>query len=327
MADLSTQYMGLEMRNPIIVSSSPLTSSLQSMKRCEEAGAGALVLKSLFEEQIAHDSRRMIGDMNFDAHTDAYDFIKQKSNDYYLNEYLGMLEKAKSELSIPLIASVNCVSDGSWTEYAERFEAVGADALELNIFILPANREVRGEEIEETYLSILRKVKAATSLPVSVKIGPHFSGLSRMIYTLSREGARGITLFNRFYRPDIDIEKLQLSAGPVQSVPQEMAAVLQWVALMSGEIESDLSASTGIHDSSAVIKQLLAGAKSVQLCSVLMKEGFGSIDTMLQGLGSWMDRKGFEKISDFNGMLCQERSAHPEAYERSQYIKALVGIA
>jgi dihydroorotate dehydrogenase (fumarate) len=326
MADLSTTYMGIPMKNPIIVSSSPLTANFKGVKRCEDAGAGGVILKSLFEEQISHDASRMIGGLDFDAHADAYDFLQSTSADYYLNEYLGLVEEAKKSLSIPVIASVNCVSDGSWTEYAQRFEAVGADGLELNIFIIPANAKVKGEEIEKQYLSIIKKIQKKTSLPISVKLGPHFSGLANIISLLSDSGVKGITLFNRFYRPDIDIEQLSLSAGPVRSVPEEMGQVLQWVALMSGEITSDISASTGVHDGAAVVKQLLAGAKSVQVCSTLLEHGMDKVDKMLQFLSSWMDSKGYKNIADFNGMLCQENSSHPEAYERSQYVKALVGI-
>ncbi|WP_020614296.1 dihydroorotate dehydrogenase-like protein [Sediminispirochaeta bajacaliforniensis] len=327
MADLSTTYMNIPMKNPIMVSSSPLTANLRGLEKCEAAGAGAVVLKSLFEEQISHDASRMIGGLDFDAHADAYDFLRDSSRDYYLNEYLDLVEKAKEKLSIPVIASVNCVSAGNWTEYAQRFEAVGADALELNIFIIPSDAGTDGSEIEKEYFSILKKVKKQVSIPLSVKLGPHFSGMAKTISELSKEGASGITLFNRFYRPDLDIEKLKLSAGPVLSVPEEMGMVLQWIALMSGEVESDLSASTGIYDGAAAVKQLLAGAKTVQLCSSLIKNGTGTITEILDFLSDWMERKGFGTIADFNGMLCQERSNRPEAYERSQYIKALVGIA
>lgn len=326
MADLGTTYMGLPMKNPLIVSSSPLTAGIKGLQHCEEAGAGGVILKSLFEEQISHDASRMIGDLDFDAHADAYDFLQSSSADYYLNEYLGLVEEAKKLLSIPVIASVNCVSAGSWTDYAQRFEAVGADALELNIFVIPANAKVKGEEIEKQYLSIIKKVQKNSRLPISVKLGPHFSGLANFITTLSDMGVQGLTLFNRFYRPDIDIEKLSLSAGPVRSVPEEMGLVLQWIALMSGEVKSDLSASTGVHDGPAVVKQLLAGARSVQVCSTLLDHGMGKVQEMLKFLSEWMDRKGYGAISEFNGMLCQERSSHPEAYERSQYVKALVGI-
>ncbi len=327
MADLSTRYMGIDLKNPVIVSSSPLTANLKNLRKCEQAGAGAVVLKSLFEEQISMDASRMIGGLDFDAHADAYDFLRSSSRDYYLNEYLTLVEDAKKSLSIPVIASVNCVSAGTWTEYAERFETVGADALELNIFIIPSDASTSGEEIEKRYFSILKAVKKEVSIPVSVKIGPHFSGLAGTISSLSKAGAQGITLFNRFYRPDIDIEKLKLSAGPVKSVPEEMGMALQWIALMSGEIQGDLSASTGIHDGEAVIKMLLAGARTAQVCSALMDNGMERLKEMLDTLTSWMDKKGYGSIADFNGMLCQERSAHPEAYERSQYVKALVGIS
>ncbi len=327
MSDLSTSYMGLNLKNPIIAASSSLTSSLDGVKKCEDAGAGAVVLKSLFEEQITSDKNRMVGDMNFDAYTDAYDFFNAASTDYYLDEYLGLVEDAKKALSIPVIASVNCVSPGKWTDYAERFENIGADALELNMFILPSSTTTTGSEIEETYLKILTDINKNINIPVAVKIGYHFSGMGNFINRAAEMGANGIVLFNRFYKMDIDIDNLSLKAAPILSGPSEIHLALQWIALMSGEIPADFSAATGIHDAEGVIKHLLAGAKSVQLCSTLLKNGVNRITDIKTGMEKWMEKKGYEEISDFNGILSQENSSHPEAYERSQYIKSVVGIS
>jgi len=327
MADLSTSYMGINLKNPIITASSSLTSTLEGVKKCEDAGAGAVVLKSLFEEQITLDKNRMIGDMNFDAYTDAYDFFNAAGTDHYLDEYLGLVEDAKESLSIPVIASVNCVSPGQWTDYAERFENIGADALELNMFILPSNIETSGQKIEETYLKILDDVKKNINIPVSIKIGYHFSGMGNFINTAAKHGAQGIVLFNRFYKSDIDIENMTLKASPIISEPSEIYLSLQWISLLSGEVSADFSSATGIHDSEGAIKHLLAGAKSVQLCSTLMKNGLGRISDINTGIGTWMDKKGYTKISEFNGKLNRENSSHPEAYERSQFIKSVVGVS
>mgnify|MGYP006289536981 CR=1 FL=1 len=327
MADLSTQYLGLTLKNPLIVASSKLTSTLDSLKKCEDAGAGAVVLKSLFEEQIVSDSGRMLENLNAQVHAEAYDYTQVMSEEYYLDEYLKLVEDAKKALTIPVIASLNCITAGKWIDYAEAFDRVGADALELNVFIMPADSMNDGRSIEKTYLGIAKKIKRTVKLPVAMKIGPHFSGLSAMMHALCEEGIDGLVLFNRFFRPDIDVENLELIPAKVFSSPDEIALSLQWIALMSGEIACDLSATTGIHDSNGVVKQLLAGAKTTQLCSTLYGHGIDFLSTILSGLENWMIRHEFSGIGEFNGMLCQERSEHPEAYERSQYIKALVGIS
>ncbi len=326
MIDLSTSYMGISLGNPVIAASSSLTSSIDGVKKCEDAGAGAVVLKSLFEEQITIDKNRMIGDMSFDAYTDAYDFFNAASTDYYLDEYLGLVEESKEALSIPVIASINCVSSGQWTDYAERFENIGADALELNMFILPSNITTTGTSIEENYLKILSDVKKNIKIPVSIKIGYHFSGMGNFINTAAKNGANGIVLFNRFYKIDIDIEDIALKSSPLFSDPSEIHLALQWIALMSGEVPADFSAATGIHDGESVIKHLLAGAKSVQLCSTLLKNGVSRITDIKTQIESWMEKKEYGKIADFNGILSQGNSTHPEAYERSQFIKSVVGL-
>jgi len=326
MSDLSTRFMGLELRNPIIVSSSRLTYDIENIKKCDEAGAGAVVLKSLFEEQINLESDRMIGELNFDAYTDAYDYFEETSKDFYINEYLELVEQAKAAVSIPVIASVNCVSDGNWIEYAERFEKMGADALELNIFIIPADAETPGTVIEKKYLDILRKVKSRVHIPVGLKLGSQFSGLAHMMKQFSDAGADSLVLFNRFYKPDIDIENLKITSAQAFSAPEEMAFTLQWIAILAGKLKSDLAATTGIHSSQDIIKQILAGASAVEMCSALMKGGIDQIGLYLKEIEAYMDRKGFAVLDDFRGKMSQESLEHPEAYERSQYIKALVGI-
>ena len=326
MADLSTEYLGLKLRNPIIVASSTLTSSLEKLVKCEEAGAGAVVLKSLFEEQINIDRANMLDGSSDMGYADGYDFLMQYGRSHFLDDYVELVLKAKQKLSIPVIPSINCVSSGEWIEYAERFQSVGADALELNTFVIPSDVKKDAAYYEDIYLKLAKKIKKHVNIPVAMKISPHFTDMAGMVEKLARQGIKGIVMFNRFYRPDVDIEALVMKHAPVLSAPQEIYMALQWIALLSGEIETDFCATTGIYDSSAVIKQLLVGAKSVQMCSALIKNGLGIIPEILSEVEAWMKAKGFNSLSDFNGKLCQESSANPEIYERSQYIKAVVGI-
>jgi len=327
MADLKTAYMGIDFPNPIIIGSSRLTADLDGLKRSEDAGAGGVVIKSLFEEQIDSESYEMINSMDYFSYTDAYDFFANRSRDYYIDAYLDVVEKAKESLSIPVIASVNCKRPGTWIEYADRFETVGADALELNIFVMPADVQKSSAEIEKVYFDILSEVKKAVSIPVALKIGPHFSGLAYMLRQLDRKGADGLVLFNRYYKTDIDIEKMMLKPGKVISVPEESALTLQWTALMADELSSGICAATGIHDGDAVIKQLLAGASAVQVCSAVLKNGFGAVNAMKTRLQTWMEQKRFSSIADFRGRLSQDQADNPEIWERSQYIKAVCGIS
>jgi dihydroorotate dehydrogenase (fumarate) len=327
MADLKTKYLGIDLKNPVIVSSSSLTASADKIADCEKAGAGAVVLKSLFEEQIQADTAKMMDNIDAAQVSESFDYLTKTGNYHYIDEYLTLLQEAKSRVSIPVIASINCVSSGSWIDYAERLEKLGADALELNIFILPGDVTKAGEDIESVYIDVCRKVKKKINIPFSLKIGPHFSGLANMIKTLADEGTAGFVLFNRFYQPDVDIEKLKIVAAREFSASQEMALSLRWIALLSGEIEADFAAATGIHDGKSVIKQLLVGARAVQLCSVLYQNGVDYIQTILNVVAEWMDRRNFASIDEFRGMLCQEESDNPEEYERAQYVKALVGIS
>jgi dihydroorotate dehydrogenase (fumarate) len=328
MADLTTTYMGLSLRNPIIVSSSKLTSTLEDVQTCERAGAGAVVLKSLFEEQILADlGDTAVEDDSMLAHAESMDFFTGMGKNYYMNAYLKLVREAKERVSIPVIASVNCVTAGTWLEYSKSFEDVGADALELNFFVMPADVEQEGSEVEELYLETCRKIKRKVSIPVSMKIGSYFYGLASMVRKLSEEGMDGLVLFNRFYRPDVDIDRFEIISAPVFSSPQEISQSLQWIALLSGEVKCDLAASTGVHDAAGAIKQLLVGARAIQLCSTLYRNGIGYVQKVVKGIEEWMQRHEFERIDDFLGKLSRENIKNPKAYERSQYIRALVGIS
>lgn len=328
MADLSTRYMGMDLKNPIIIGSSRLTSTLEGVKACEGSGAGAVVLKSIFEEQIEADSSSMIQGLDdLSVHADAYDFFHQTSKDHYIDTYLELVEQAKKSVSIPVIASVNCVNPGSWLDYSHRFEEVGADGLEINMFIVPSQAAVSSIEIERRYYDLVRQIRRHTKLPIALKIGSHFTAMAHVMKTFDEMGVNALVLFNRYYKTDIDIETLKLKAGKVISVPEEAALTMQWTAMMSEELSCDVCANTGIHDGETVIKQLLAGASSIQVCSAVMKQGHGVIAQMLATMTDWMDKKGYASISDFKGLLSQERSDSPEVWERSQYIKAVCGIS
>ncbi|MDC7225501.1 MAG: dihydroorotate dehydrogenase-like protein [Spirochaetales bacterium] len=327
MANLKTKYMGLELESPVIAASSGLTANVDKVKELEQAGAGAVVLKSLFEEQILYDSNKMTEGYNKEIHADAVDFFNGMSNSYFLDEYLTLVEECKKAVNIPVIASVNCVSNGAWLKYAKRFETVGADALELNAFTIPVNKKLSSEDYEKQYYELAEGIKKALNIPVAMKMSTHFTSLARVLDNLADLGINGLVLFNRFYRPDIDIDSLKMTHAPIFSAAEEMAMSLKWVALLSGELSADIAASTGIYDSKGVIKQLLAGAKAVQLCSTLYKNGTGLIGDINKEVAAWMDDKGFDSITDFNGILCQEESDNPEVYERAQYMKAAVGIS
>lgn len=327
MADLSTSYLGLTLKNPLVVSSSNLTSTVEKIVKCEDHGAAAVVCKSLFEEQIEADSGKMLEDVDSAQYSAAYEYLEKSSQYHYMDAYFSLIEEAKKRVSIPVIASVNCLSVDRWIDYAKRFEAVGADALELNVFILPSDVRTKGETVERVYLDMCGALSRRVKLPFAMKLGSHFSGLANMLSRLEAEGAAGFVLFNRFYNPDVDIERLRLVAAPLLSAPEEMALSLRWIALLSGEMKADFAAATGIHDTKSVIKQLLVGAKTTQLCTALLKHGLSYMSTIIEELEEWMDRHSFPAISDFQGKLCQEQSSDPGSYERAQYVKALVGIS
>jgi dihydroorotate dehydrogenase (fumarate) len=324
-SDLSTKYLGLELKHPIILSASNLTSKIDRLIEAEKAGYSAVVLKSLFEEEIKSEVDDLTTGMEdeYSAHADAYDYLHRSGENHFISEYLKLIADAKKSLSIPVIASLNCVSSDNWLEYAKKIEAAGADALEINIFIIPANREDSSQEIERSYIKILQKVKSYIKLPITLKIGSHFSGLAQFLHILDYEGADGLVLFNRYYRPDINIKTETIKAAPGISKSEENRLTLHWTALMSGELNCDISASTGIHTGEDVIKMLLVGAKSVQVCSTAILNGLPVVQKMLKELDEWMVSKSYTRLADFNGKLCQENSENPAAYERSQYLKLM----
>ncbi len=326
MSILSTEYMGLTLKNPLVVASCSLTKKRDGVKKCAEAGAGAIVLKSLFEEQIDFEIKDMEKHLMPYWHPEALDYVQQMGMSFGPNEYLKLIEETKKAVPVPIIASLNCISPKWWITYAKQIVEAGADALELNIAIMPSDPNRTGTEIEDIYVKIVNEVKPHISIPFAVKIGPYFSSLAHLANRLSREGAAALVLFNRFYQPNIDTENLILAPGYNFSSPEDMGLSLRWIALLSGSIGCDLAASTGIHDGEGVIKQLLAGATVAQLCSTLYLNGLQQIGKILDELSTWMENKGFQSIKEFHGKLSQSESDKPELYERVQYIKALVGI-
>lgn len=327
MADLSTTYMGLKLRNPIIAGSSGLTNSVAHILELEQNGAAAVVLKSLFEEQIRFEINKTITESHTgNYYPEAEDYIHHYSKENKLDGYLNLIREAKAKVEIPVIASINCVSSSEWISFAKKIQEAGADALELNIFILPSDPYQSGEENEKVYFDIVNKVKKQISIPLSVKISNYFSGLAKTALKLSWTGIEGMVFFNRFFSPDIDIDKFKVTASNVFSHPEEMALSLRWVAMLSDRLHCDVAASTGIHDGKAIVKQLLAGAKAVQIASAFYKNGFGIIPGMLKEIEDWMDEKGFEKLEDFAGKMSVKKADNPAAYERVQFMKHFSGI-
>lgn len=326
MADLSTKYLGLTLSNPIVIGSSGLTNSVKDIVNLEQNGAGAVVLKSIFEEQIMLEADYRMKKAEEDGllyteYSETLDYIDVHIKEKELGSYLELIREAKKKTLIPIIASINAISGLEWISFAKQIEEAGADALELNIFVMPFNFEKTSQDNEKTYYSVLKKVKALVSIPVSVKISPYFANLGSVVLNLEKDGADGVVLFNRFSSPDIDINKMKLTTADRLSTPQEMHNTLRWIAIMSSRVKMSLAASTGVHSGEAVIKQLLAGATVTQVTSAIYKHGPEYISNIINELTNWMEEKGFNYIDQFRGKLSQEKSQNPEVYERVQFMK------
>jgi dihydroorotate dehydrogenase (fumarate) len=324
MPDLTTRYLGLTLSNPVIAGSSGLTQSLDGVRRCADAGAGAVVLKSIFEEEILGEVDRLVavtGDVTYQL--EAEEYLNRFGREDAMSGYLQLIRDAKKAVSVPVIASINCTTTGGWVDFARHMEQAGADGLELNVFLLPADADRDGVFYERTYFEIAEQVTKAVSIPVALKVGPYFSSLVRTLSRLSRTGIKGLVLFNRFYRIDFDIEAMTLTSGTRLSAPEEMEVPLRWISILSGTAGCDLAATTGVHDGAGVVKQLLAGAAAVQVCSALYRDGEGSIGAMLADVSSWMDRHGFTELPQFKGRLRQRGRENPAAYERVQFAREM----
>jgi dihydroorotate dehydrogenase (fumarate) len=320
--------MGFKLKNPIIVGSSGLTNSVENIIEVEKNGAAAVVLKSLFEEQISHMINKSMHNSELDNfyYPEAEDYISNYTKYNDVDNYLKLIRDAKEAVQIPVMASINCVSSSEWISFASKIQDAGADGLELNVFILPSDPQRNATQNEAIYFDVIEKIKKQLTIPVAIKISPYFSGLANMALKLSWTGINGMVLFNRFFSPDIDIDNFKVKATNVFSHPEELATSLRWVAMLSSRLHCDIAASTGVHDGAAVIKQLLAGAKAVQLCSVLYKKGFEQIGVMLKDLEAWMEKHNFNSIADFNGKMSIKEVDNPAAYERVQFMKHFAGI-
>ena len=320
---LSTTYLGLKLKSPIIVSSSTLTGSVESIKRCAEAGAGAVVLKSIFEEQIVSEIKREEGytDVDiYDSYPEAQEYLNTHMRGTELDFYESLVRESKKMVDIPIIASVNCSDKGEWIRIAKELQDAGADALELNIAIAAFDRDLDPRWIEEEYVDILTEVEKNIDIPVSVKLGDHFTNISRVAFGLAKAGAKGLVLFNRFYNPDINVEKMKVVPGNSISAPEENHNTLRWISLLSSQgIPCELSASRGVYTGEDAVKQILAGAKSVQVCSTLYRNGIDYIKQMNADVEAWMDRHGFENVDDFRGIVNKKEDI--KVVERLQYLR------
>lgn len=326
MPNLETKYMGLTLKNPIVVASSGLTNSVEKIKDLEAAGAGAVVLKSIFEEQINNEVSSLINRDPQNQYPEAEDYIWNYLRNNSITHHLELLSEAKKVVNIPIIASINCMSASEWTVFAKEFEDAGADALELNLFYVPTDRKKTAEEVEQLYLKVVSEVKKKVKIPVSVKIGFYFTNLISMADKLVANGADALVLFNRFYEPDINIDKMELVASEVFSSPADIRRSLRWIGLISSQLPKvEIAAGTGIHDGEAVIKQLLAGAQVTQVCSSVYINGSQVIDGMLDDLRTFMRKWNFKKIDEFRGRMSYKNIPDPQMYERAQFMKYFSG--
>ena len=323
MADLKTSYLGLDLKNPLIASSSSLSDSVDGIKALEGYGVGAVVLKSLFEEEIVleMDHEEKIHEKIKNASREHFDYFDLKIKQRNISEYQDLIRDTKKAVDIPVIASVNCLYSHEWTYFTKKIEEAGADAIELNMFFLPTDLTRDAQKQKFAYLNIVQTVLNKVNIPVSLKISPYFADLAQTIMQLGTTGIKGITLFNRFYSPDIDIEKEELYPGFVFSSKSDIALPLKWTGLMSEWVNCEFSASGGVHDAEAMIKLLLAGAQSVQIASTLFLNGPQTIENMLSDLKHWMTRHNYSNIDEFRGKLAQSKSNNPAVYERAQFIR------
>ncbi|MCQ2309845.1 MAG: dihydroorotate dehydrogenase-like protein [Bacteroidales bacterium] len=319
--DTAVSYLGLKLKNPIVVGSSTFTGTVDGIKRCAEAGAGAVVLKSIFEEQILADIKKEEGYTDlYMSNPDADVYMKTFLRGNEISIYEKLIREAKETVDIPIIASINCTDKGEWISFAKEFENAGADALELNIAVSPFNREITSKDIEDEVVAIFSEVKKNVRIPVSVKLGNHFTNIGNLAFRLSMAGAAGLVLFNRYYNPTIDIETMKVVSGTALSVEEENSDTLRLIKILSSDgISCELSASTGVHTSEDVVRQLLAGAATVQVCSTLYKNGVGYISELVNGLEAWMKKHNFNSIDEFKGKCSAPEDI--KIFERLQYLR------
>ena len=326
MADLTTTYMGLTLKHPVVPSASPLSKTISGIRRMEDAGAAAITMYSLFEEQIDIEAlarHHFIEQATF-LSAEATSYFPEAS-DYNSGPegYLDLIRQAKEAVDIPVIGSLNGVTTGGWTRYAKLIEEAGADALELNVYLVPTRTSLTSDGVENTYLEILREVKAQVKIPVAMKLSPFFSALPNMAIRLDRASADALVLFNRFYQPDFDLEELTVTPNLVLSDSNELRLPLRWVAILYGHVKASLALTTGVHTAEDVIKAVMAGADIACVASVLLHEGVGKIGDLLAGVSTWMEEHEYESLAQMKGSLSQANVAEPAAFERANYMKVL----
>ena len=324
--DLTTTYLGMKLRTPLVPSASPLSDEIDNIKRMEDAGASAVVLSSLFEEQLLLDRYELHHHLTHGAESFAEALTyTPEPDDIRLGaeDYLERIRKAKEAVSIPIIASLNGISIGGWTDYANLIQEAGADAMELNIYYIPTDPTLTGAEVEQTYLDILTIVKSLVTIPVAVKLSPFFSNLANMARRLDEAGADALVLFNRFYQPDIDLDNLVVRPNVILSTPHALRLPLRWIAILYGRVRADLAATSGIHTAQDVIKMLMAGANITMLCSALLRHGIDHISLIEQRLRQWMEEREYESVRQMRGSMSQVHCANPAEFERAQYVRAL----
>jgi dihydroorotate dehydrogenase (fumarate) len=328
--DLSSRYLGMELANPLVASASPLTGDFDRMRRLEEVGLAAVVLPSLFEEQIALSDVTVHRVLEGAAEGNAEAFEYYLELDEYNagpRFYLEYLETAKQALSIPVIASLNGGSLGDWVRYAKWLEDAGADALELNVYYVAADPDITAADVEGRYLELVSGVRQAISIPLAVKVGPYFSAMANMAHRLVEAGADGLVLFNRFLQPDIDLDTMSVVPRLQLSTPDEVRLPLRWIALLRGRIEASLAATSGVHTPEDAVKLLLAGADAVMMASALIRHGPDFASMLLDGVAVWLEANGYESVSQAKGSMSQKASPDPAAFERANYMQAIVGFS
>lgn len=332
MVDLTTTYLGLPLKNPLIASASPLSHKVDTVRQLEDAGIAAVVMYSLFEEQIIQDSLRLHRDLTqgTDSYAEALTYLPDLTAYSQLRQYsigpevyLENLYQLKRSIDIPVIGSLNGITTGGWIEYARKIEQAGADALELNIYNLPTDPEVTSTQQEETYLALVRDIRASIKIPIAVKLSPFFTALPNFARRLVEAGANGLVLFNRFYQPDFDLEELEVVPRLVLSSSHELRLPLRWIAILYGRIPADLALTSGIHTAEDVLKATMAGASACMVASTLLKYGIGHATEILEGVHSWMEEKEYESVTQMKGSMSQYAVAEPAAFERANYIKVL----
>jgi dihydroorotate dehydrogenase (fumarate) len=324
--DLTTSYMGLKLKNPLVPSASPLSKDIDSIKKLEDAGASAIVLYSLFEEQISFEAEEMSHFLSHgtESFAEALSYFPQEQ-EFNLgpDEYLEHIRKAKQATQISIIASLNGSTTGGWTDYAKKMEQAGADALELNVYMLATDAAKTSQEIEQVYIDVLKSVKSSVKIPVAMKLSPYFSSMANMAYRLDAAGADALVLFNRFYQPDLDLEALEVKPGVILSSSKDLRLPLRWIAILYGRVKASLAGTSGVHTAEDAIKMIMAGADVAQMCAALLVHGPEYLATVLADMNKWLEKHEYSDLKMAKGSMSQKKVAEPAAYERANYIKAL----